>query len=73
MQTALEDWRVDLPVQLMTHEPRLMALVAMHNAIAVGAIRALRDVQLQVPQDCSVVGVAIGKEADLVIPPLKSA
>jgi DNA-binding LacI/PurR family transcriptional regulator len=50
-----------------------MALVAIHNAIAVGAIRALRDVQLQVPQDCSVVGVAIGKEADLVIPPLKSA
>jgi DNA-binding LacI/PurR family transcriptional regulator len=57
-------------LQLMAHDPRPTAFVAMHNTIAVGAIRALRDLQLQVPQDCSVVGVAIGKEADLVIPPL---
>ena len=57
-------------MQLMTRDPRPTAFVAMHNTIAVGAIRALRDVQLQVPEDCSIVGVAIGKEADLVIPPL---
>jgi DNA-binding LacI/PurR family transcriptional regulator len=57
-------------LQLMTSDPRLTAFVAMHNTIAVGAIRALRDLQLQVPEDCSIIGVAIGNEADLVIPPL---
>jgi DNA-binding LacI/PurR family transcriptional regulator len=57
-------------MQLLTHDPRVTGFVAMHNTIAVGAIRALRDLQLQVPDDCSIVGVAIGSEADLVIPPL---
>jgi DNA-binding LacI/PurR family transcriptional regulator len=57
-------------LQLMRDEPRPTAFVAMHNTIAVGAIRALRDLQLQVPRDCSIVGVAIGQEAGLVIPPL---
>jgi DNA-binding LacI/PurR family transcriptional regulator len=57
-------------MQLMTHDPRVTAFVAMHNTIAVGAIRALRDLQLQVPDDCSIVGIAIGNQAELVIPPL---
>jgi DNA-binding LacI/PurR family transcriptional regulator len=57
-------------LQLMTQNPRLTAFVAVHNTIAVGAIRALRDLQLRVPEDCSIVGVAIANAADLVIPPL---
>jgi LacI family transcriptional regulator len=57
-------------MQLMAHDPRPTAFLAMHNTIAVGVIRALRDLHMEVPEDCSIVGVAIGKEADLVIPPL---
>jgi DNA-binding LacI/PurR family transcriptional regulator len=57
-------------MQLVADHPRLSALVAMHNTLAVGAIRALHDLHRQVPADCSVVGVAIGREAELVIPPL---
>jgi len=55
---------------LVAENPRLTAFVAMHNTLAVGAIRALHDLQRAVPVDCSVVGVAISKEAELVIPPL---
>jgi len=57
-------------MQLMAHDSRVTAFVAMHNTIAVGTIRALRDLERSVPEDCSVVGVAIGNEANLVIPPL---
>jgi DNA-binding LacI/PurR family transcriptional regulator len=56
--------------QLVANEPRLTAFVAMHNTIAVGAIRGLRDMRLRIPEDRSIVGVAIEKQSDLVIPPL---
>ena len=56
--------------QLLLEHPELTAFVAMHNTITVGAIRALNGVQRQVPRDCSIVGVAISKEAELIIPPL---
>jgi DNA-binding LacI/PurR family transcriptional regulator len=55
---------------LLSENPRLTAFVTVHNTITVGAIRALHDLKRQVPQDCAVVGIAIGKEADLVLPPL---
>ncbi len=56
--------------QLCSQHPRLTAFVAMHNTLAVGAIRALHDLHRDVPENCSIVGVALGKEAELVIPPL---
>lgn len=55
---------------LLSEFPRLTAFVTVHNTITVGAIRALHDLQRHVPEDCSVVGIAIGKEAELVLPPL---
>jgi len=56
--------------QLVSAHPQLTALVAVHNTVSVGAIRALHDLERRVPTDCSIVGVAIGKGAELVIPPL---
>ena len=56
--------------QLCSQHPRLTAFVAMHNTLAVGAIRALHDLHRDVPEKSSIVGVALGKEAELVIPPL---
>jgi DNA-binding LacI/PurR family transcriptional regulator len=58
-------------LQLMTQHPRLTALVAVHNTLAVGAIRALNELERKIPEDCSILGVAIGKP-ELVIPPLTS-
>jgi LacI family transcriptional regulator len=42
----------------------------MHNTIAVGAITALQEMNRKVPDDCSILGVAIGDEGQLIIPPL---
>jgi DNA-binding LacI/PurR family transcriptional regulator len=56
--------------QLVSAHPQLTAFVAVHNTVSVGAIRALHDLERQVPRDYSIVGVAIGKGAELVIPPL---
>jgi LacI family transcriptional regulator len=41
--------------QVLQLEPRPTAIFATNNFIAIGAMRALRDAQLQVPQDMSVV------------------
>ena len=42
----------------------------MHNTLAVGAITALQEMNRKVPDDCSILDVAIGDESELVIPPL---
>jgi DNA-binding LacI/PurR family transcriptional regulator len=55
---------------LLKEEPRLTALVVAHNTIAAGAIRALQDAGRKVPDDCSIVGIAFGNEAELTTPPL---
>jgi DNA-binding LacI/PurR family transcriptional regulator len=57
-------------LRLVADHPRLSAVVAVHNTLAVGAIRALHDLHRRVPEDCSIVGVGIGKAAELVTPPL---
>jgi DNA-binding LacI/PurR family transcriptional regulator len=55
---------------LLRKEPQLTALVVAHNMIAAGAIRALQDMDRKVPDDCSVIGLAFGNEAELTTPPL---
>jgi DNA-binding LacI/PurR family transcriptional regulator len=55
---------------LLGENPKITALVVMHNTIAVGAITALQEMNRKVPDDCSILGVAIGDEGQLVIPPL---
>ena len=41
--------------QVLANSPRPTALFAVNNFIAIGALRALRDVGLRVPEDVSVV------------------
>jgi DNA-binding LacI/PurR family transcriptional regulator len=50
--------------------PGLSAFVTMHNTISVGAINAIQSLGSQIPEDYSIVGIALGKETDLIIPPL---
>ncbi len=42
--------------QLLSHKKRFTALVSFNDIAAIGAIRALRDANLSVPEDVSVVG-----------------
>lgn len=42
--------------QLLAHRRRFTAIVCFNDMTAIGAIRALHDAQLRVPQDVSVVG-----------------
>jgi len=55
---------------LFGENPQITALVVMHNTIAVGAITALQEMNRRVPDDCSILGVAISDEGQLIIPPL---
>ena len=55
---------------LLEENPRLTAFVTVHNTQAVGAITALQKMDRKVPDDCSIVGVPVGHESELIIPPL---
>jgi DNA-binding LacI/PurR family transcriptional regulator len=55
---------------LLKENPRITAIVTMHTTLAVGAIRALQEMNRKVPDDCSIVGVPVGEESELIIPPL---
>ena len=56
--------------RLLADHPQLTAFVVSHNTMAVGVIRALQELDRHVPQDCSIVGIAIGNEAELISPAL---
>ncbi len=49
---------------------RLTAVVAANDMIALGALRALRELHLRVPQDCSLVGFDGVELANLITPSL---
>ncbi len=55
---------------LLEENARLTAIVTVHNTLAVGAITALQEAGRKVPDDCSVMSIAVGDESDLIIPPL---
>ena len=55
---------------LLEENPRITAFVTMHNTQAVGVITALQKMNRKVPEDCSIVGVPVGDESELIIPPL---
>lgn len=57
-------------LQLLDEAPDLTAVVTVHGATAAGIIRALRDRDRLVPDDCSVVALATERIAQLVTPPL---
>lgn len=57
---------------LLKDDPRTTAIVTIHNTQAVGAITALQEMGRKVPEDCSIMGVLVGAESELIIPPLTS-
>ena len=50
--------------------PDITAFVVMHNTMAVGVINAIQSLGRRIPEDYSMVGVALGRESDLILPPL---
>ncbi len=55
---------------LLKENSHITAFVTVHNTLAVGAITALQEMNRKVPDDCSIMGVAVGDESELIIPPL---
>lgn len=55
---------------LLAENAQITAIVTVHNTLAVGAITALHEAGRKVPEDCSIMDIAISDESDLVIPPL---
>lgn len=72
--TVEGDWSAtsgyDLLKTLVAREPRLTAVFAHNDRMAVGAIRAARDLGLRIPQDLSVVGFDDMPLASYFDPPL---
>lgn len=58
----------DMTMQALAQTPRPSALFAGNNFIAIGALRALRDAGLRVPEDLALVGFD-DLPADLVVDP----
>lgn len=56
--------------EAIEQHPDMTAIVALHNRIAVGAINAVRSLGKSVPEDYSLIGIGLGQESDLIIPPL---
>jgi len=56
--------------QLIDQNPDLTAFIVVHNTIAVGTINAVKSLGWQVPDNYSVLGVGLGMESDLIVPPL---
>ncbi len=57
-------------LSLLDEAPELTAVVTVHGASSAGIIRALRDRDRLVPDDCSVVALATERIAQLVTPAL---
>ena len=55
---------------LLTREPKLDAVFAASDLMAVGALRALREAGRQVPDDVAVVGFDDAPVAGHTVPPL---
>jgi DNA-binding LacI/PurR family transcriptional regulator len=58
------------PTDIIERRSDLSAFVTVHNTIAVGVINAIQNLGHQIPEDYSIVGIALGKETDLIILPL---
>lgn len=56
--------------EAIDHHPDMSAMITLHNSIAVGAINAVQSIGKRIPEDYSVLGVALGGESELIIPPL---
>ncbi len=54
----------------LTQDPDFTAIVGYNDVVAIGAMQALQQAGLQVPQDVSVVGFDDGPLAQLIAPPL---
>ena len=59
--------------QLLTLPSRPTALLAINDLLAIGAMRAIKDLNLQIPQDISLVGYDDIPVASYLIPRLSSA
>jgi len=69
MNLSVEDSRSCIGDAIQQH-PDMTAMLVLHNSIAVGAINAVQSIGKRIPEDYSLLGVALGAGSELIIPPL---
>jgi DNA-binding LacI/PurR family transcriptional regulator len=57
-------------LRLLTKNPQLTAIVTSQDAAITGIIKAVQNLELLIPKDISIVGVATEQMAELTAPPL---
>ena len=66
----VESGRLAIMACLTSAQPRHTAILAMSDALAIGALHACQDLGLQVPQDCAIIGFDGIPETAVTTPPL---
>jgi len=66
------DYGVDAFVQLIARNKKLDALFAVNDAVAIGAMRVIRENGYRIPEDISVVGFDDESYAQYYFPPLST-
>jgi DNA-binding LacI/PurR family transcriptional regulator len=59
-------------LQLLAEQPKLTAIFSKHDSVTVGIVRALQQQGRRIPEDFSVMAIAIDQVAQLISPPLTS-
>ncbi len=57
-------------MRLIEHRPKITAIFAQNDTMAIGVLSALRDLGRRVPNDCAVVGCDDIDMAAYTVPPL---
>ncbi|HVO68633.1 MAG TPA: substrate-binding domain-containing protein, partial [Aggregatilineaceae bacterium] len=59
-------------LSMMEENPAMSAMVTTYHTMSIGTLKALQTLNRGVPDDFSVLGVGVDREAELVLPPLTS-
>lgn len=62
----------DTTIKLMAENPEIDAIIASEDAIAAGALKALHDLEIAVPEQVAVIGINNSSLAEIVSPTLTS-
>ncbi len=59
-------------LSMIEENPDISAMVTTYHTMSIGTLKALQALDRQVPDDFSVLGVGVDREAEFVLPPLTS-
>src|SRR5688500_7746148 len=59
-------------LNMMESYPAMSAIMTTYHTMAIGVLKALQTLGRRIPDDFSVLAVGVGREVELVLPPLTS-